>query len=310
MRLCGPGKGAMTMEKKNNGTNDGNPETPKTNAGGEPAQEEKPMTGILGWMNPEEYPFDCMLRMERFQIRWILENPDAEAEEALAIALKANPKAAWYFTQKCPEKAERVRTLAAKAPEGLSAEQVRAAEIRTLGNYEDFVIYTTPEVMAEKCDFIYGWNKERLFEIADLQGKTVLDVGSGTGRLAFAAAERAAFTVASEPVDSLREFMRDEIARKGITNMRVCDGLCHCLPFPDNSFDVVMSGHVVGDCFREEVDELARITKPGGWLLDVPGDQHRKTRRKDELIADGWEELTYTGTFGETTYRYRKQVRK
>ena len=32
--------------------------------------------------------------------------------------------------------------------------------------------------------------------------------------------------------------------------------------------------------------------------------------RKDELIADGWEELAYTGTFGETTYRYRKQVRK
>ena len=83
MRLCGPGKGAMTMEKKNNGTNDGNPETQKTNAGGEPAQEEKPMTGILGWMNPEEYSFDCMLRMERFQIRWILENPDAEAVGAL-----------------------------------------------------------------------------------------------------------------------------------------------------------------------------------------------------------------------------------
>ena len=56
------------------------------------------------------------------------------------------------------------------------------------------------------------------------------------------------------------------LVRKGITNMRVCDGLCHCLPFPDNSFDVVMSGHVVGDFFREEVDELTRITKPGGRM--------------------------------------------
>jgi len=27
------------------------------------------------------------------------------------------------------------------------------------------------------------------------------------------------------------------------------------------------------------------------------------------LLADGWEELAYTGTFGKTTYRYRKQVR-
>ena len=128
-----------------------------------------------------------------------------------------------------------------------------------MDEFEDFVIYTTPEVMTEKCDFIYGWNKERLFEMCNLEGKIVLDVGSGTGRLAFAAAEKAAFVTASEPVDSLREFMRDRIARKGIGNMRVCDGLCHCLPFPDNSFDVVMSGHVVGDFFREEVDELTRV---------------------------------------------------
>ncbi|KLU59524.1 hypothetical protein CEB3_c45140 [Peptococcaceae bacterium CEB3] len=52
---------------------------------------------------------------------------------------------------------------------------------------EDFVVYTTPEVMAEKCDFIRGWSKERLFELADSAGKTVLDVGAGSGRLTFAA---------------------------------------------------------------------------------------------------------------------------
>ena len=98
--------------------------------------------------------------------------------------------------------------------------------------------------------------------------------------------------------------------RKSIRNMRVCDGLCDCLPFPDSSFDVVMSGHVVGDRFREEVDELTRVARPGGWLLDVPGDQHRKTRPNEQLLSDGWEELAYTGTFGETTYRYRKQVQK
>lgn len=52
---------------------------------------------------------------------------------------------------------EKIRILMAKAPEGLSPEAIRAAEVAVLGAYEDFVIYTTPEVMAEKCDFIYGW---------------------------------------------------------------------------------------------------------------------------------------------------------
>ena len=268
------------------------------------------MTGIIGWIDLEEYNFDCMLRMERFQIRLMLENLDARTGNAMAIALKANPKVAWLFEHKCPEKAEKVKALLANAPENLSPDEIRLAELTVLGAFEDFVIYTTPEAMGKKCDFIYGWNEERLFELCGLEGKTVLDVGSGTGRLAFAAAKKAAFVVASEPVDALREFMRDEIVRKGIGNMRVCDGLCDCLPFPDNSFDVVMSGHVVGDRFREEVDELTRITKNGGWLLDVPGDQHREISRNEQLLADGWEELPYTGTFGRTTYRYRKQVKK
>ena len=268
--------------------------------------------GNIGWIDTDTYSFDCMLRMERFQIRLMLEDASAHPEigAALGAALKANPKAAWLWMQKCPEGAAAVTALVSSSPDAPTPEQVREAEKRVLARYEDFVIYTTPERVPERCDFVYGWDKKRLFEICDPEGKTVLDVGSGTGRLAFAAAEKAAFTVASEPVDALREFMRDEIARRGVKNMRVCDGLCDSLPFPENSFDVVMSGHVVGDRFREEVDEMTRVAKPGGWLLDVPGDQHREVGPNELLLSDGWEELPYAGTFGKITRRYRKRVMK
>jgi ubiquinone/menaquinone biosynthesis C-methylase UbiE len=175
---------------------------------------------------------------------------------------------------------------------------------------EDFIIYTTPEVMAAQCDFIRGWNKERLFSLADLTGKTVLDVGAGSGRLAFAAAEKAAWVYASEPVGTLREFMRDKIATEGIQNMRVCDGLVTALPFPDNTFDVVMSGHVLGDDWDAEIAEMERVCKPGGWLLNCPGDSERHQKPRTELTSRGWEELYYLGSFDKAMYIHRKQVTK
>ena len=67
-------------------------------------EQEEPM-GILGWIHPEEYSFDCMLRMERFQIAWMLDNPYSDTDAVMAAALKANPKVAWVFEHKCPEMA-------------------------------------------------------------------------------------------------------------------------------------------------------------------------------------------------------------
>lgn len=57
--------------------------------------------GNIGWINTENYSFDCMLHMERFQIRLMLENLHDGTEPAMAIALKANPETARLFGQKC-----------------------------------------------------------------------------------------------------------------------------------------------------------------------------------------------------------------
>jgi len=164
--------------------------------------------------------------------------------------------------------------------------------------------------MEEKCDYIRGWNNEHLFKLADFTGKTVLDVGAGSGRLTFAAAEKAAWVYASEPVGTLRDFMRDKIKEKSIKNVRVLDGIITELPFPDNIFDIVMSGHVVGDDWDNEIAEITRVCKNGGWLLNCPGDSEGDLKPCTELTSRGWEELHYIGSYGYDVHIHRKKVIK
>ena len=140
-----------------------------------------------------------------------------------------------------------------------------------------------------------------------MTGKTVLDVGAGSGRLAFAAAEKASWVYASEPVGTMREFMRDKIMREGIENIRVLDGLVTELPFPDGTFDVVMSGHVFGEDWDTELAEFTRVCKRSGWLLNCPGDSVGNILPQPELTKSDWEEIHYIGSCGKDVYIHRKQ---
>ncbi len=261
----------------------------------------------LGWIEVEKFPFDCFLLLERFQIRYVCMAESGEKRAALAIALRYNPSVKWYFMRRCPECAAFVEQIVKEAPNGLDVADIRAAEIRVMMEHEDFVVYTHPEIMDSSCNFIYGWDESRLFELADFTDKVVLDIGSGSGRLAFAAAKVARMVYASEPVSTLREFMRDKIATEGIKNVRVVDGLVENLPYPDDTFDIVMSGHVVGDDYEAEMTEIMRVVKPGGWVLDCPGEEDRKGRPSSILLADGFEVFHYESKFDGDVYRYRKQ---
>ena len=269
----------------------------------------------LDWICPEDYSFNSFLLLERFQIKLMLDsggwrNDKIKWKESMGIALNANPAVRWYLAHRCPECAQYIEELAEHASPVTDSRQIREAEEYLLLSVEDFIIYTTPEKMAEHCDFIRGWKKERLFDLVDLDGKTVLDIGAGSGRLTFAAAEKAEWVYASEPVAMLREFMRDKMKREGVSNIRVLDGFIENLPFPDNTFDVVMAGHVIGDDYDRELAEMERVCRSGGWLLSCPGDSQRNILSDAELIKRGWEENYYLGSFGKDVFQYRKQIHK
>jgi len=139
----------------------------------------------------------------------------------------------------------------------------------------------------------------------------VLDVGAGTGRLAFEAAKYARRVYASEPCDMLREHTRDRIKAEGWQNIKVLDGEAMCLPFENDTFDAVLSGHVVGDFYDEEIAEMTRITRDGGWLIICNGDDDIRREAPDqELINRGFEHFRHETSIGGVVFNYRKRVQK
>ena len=128
-----------------------------------------------------------------------------------------------------------------------------------------------------------------LTALVDFTGKTVIDVGAGTGRLALLAAEAGAAAVfAAEPVANLRRYLKERARARGLRNVFPVDGLITDLPFPDTFADVVMGGHVFGDEPEAEYAELARVVRPGGMIILCPGNGDRDDARHAFLIAAGF----------------------
>ncbi|MDF2486970.1 MAG: methyltransferase type 11 [Herbinix sp.] len=266
----------------------------------------------FNWINAEEISFNSFLLMDRWLVRMICNNylDWQEFIDNFSIALAYNPTVAWYFAHRCPESKPSIDNLIAMAPKNLCAVDVRKAEVFVIDAMETSVVYTFPDIMEKSCDYIYDWDKKYLLELANFTDKLVLDVGSGTGRLAFAAAEKAKRVYASEPTDMLREYMRDKIKCENIKNVIVVDGTVEQIPYEDNTFDIVMSGHVVGDDYDREISELTRVVKSGGYIIDCIGDDNRKRKPNEELLKRGFEFFYHVSKSGGDIYRYRKMVIK
>lgn len=267
---------------------------------------------LYNWIRAEEFSFNSFLLMDRWLVRMICSNYFGWQEfiDNLGIALAYNPTVAWYFIHRSPESKIFVDELITRAPKNLSYDEVRKSEIFVIQAMETSVVYVYPEIMERDCDYIYNWNKELLFELVDFTDRLVLDIGSGTGRLAFAAAEKAKRVYASEPVEMLREYLRDRIKRENINNIIVVDGTVEQIPYEDNTFDIVMSGHVVGDNYDLEIAELTRVVKNGGFIIDCIGEDNRKRKPDEELLKRGFEKFYHVSKSGGDIYRYRKMVTK
>jgi demethylmenaquinone methyltransferase/2-methoxy-6-polyprenyl-1,4-benzoquinol methylase len=149
--------------------------------------------------------------------------------------------------------------------------------------------------IADRYDFItvvlsYGQDrrwKRRLIDLAAPRpGARVLDLATGTGDIAFAAAARGARVVGLDITRRMIEIARGKRDRgpalrhaQGIPNLsrderaapQFLVGDMLALPFPARAFDIVTTGYGLRNVpnLLTAIDEIGRVLAPGGQLLSL-----------------------------------------
>ena len=123
-------------------------------------------------------------------------------------------------------------------------------------------------------------------------GERVLDLGSGAGTDSLVAAQMVGPEGKVTGIDMTPEMLakaRRAAAEMGAANVEFVEAEAECLPFPDESFDIVVSNGVI-DLIPDKdavFAELHRVLTPGGRLqiadVTIQNPVSEESRRKIDL---------------------------
>ena len=113
--------------------------------------------------------------------------------------------------------------------------------------------------------------------VSPLQGKRVLDIGSGSGRIPLLLTPLACEVVALELSRAMLREQRLRMAEQGFVHKHIQADM-RCLPLANHNFDVAIAGWAIGhlcawykDSWQQEmttiIEEMCRVTVAGGMLL-------------------------------------------
>ncbi len=237
--------------------------------------------------------------------------PNREPDPQMGTAIKGNPAVDWYLRQIYSPVGDYLDRCLAMAQEDPNPEDLRKAEIDVLNRFQDWLVYALDPEKYDHLEFL-SWDDASLLGMADYKDKVVIDIGSGTGRLAFLVAPVASTVYAVEPVANLRRYLWEKREKLRFDNVFPLDGTIARIPLPDDFADIVMSGHVFGDDPEAEYNEMARVTRNGGLIILHPGTHagSEQNAAHQYLLKQGFEFDTFEEPVDGTKRKYWKIIQK
>jgi demethylmenaquinone methyltransferase/2-methoxy-6-polyprenyl-1,4-benzoquinol methylase len=117
-----------------------------------------------------------------------------------------------------------------------------------------------------------GWRKKAIAEVGKIQPQSILDVATGTGDMAIAAAKtlHPNAIIGIDIADQMLEVGRKKIEDNKLTNIiSLQTGDSEAMPFATGSYDAVMCAYGVRNFENLEagLKEMCRVLRPGGKLV-------------------------------------------
>lgn len=117
---------------------------------------------------------------------------------------------------------------------------------------------------------VKGWHRLMMKKIGDITGKKCLDVGTGTGEIAFLLSQNAGpegEVIGLDITPRMMELAEEKMSELDLPKkVEFVVGDALDMQFDDNEFDAVTSGYMLRNVtdIQKALDEMYRVLRPGG----------------------------------------------